>query len=80
MKTAVCAAVICVLLAAGFATAAAPVPVFDHVVVIVFENKEATSILGNHHRPKKLRVGLPSDYVNGVVVEALSGFILMISR
>jgi len=48
-----CAAVICALLVAGAATAtaAAPVPAFDHVVVIVFENKEATSVLGNRAAP-----------------------------
>jgi len=51
MKAVACAAVISVLLAGGAATAAAPVPVFDHVVVIVFENKEATSILGNRAAP-----------------------------
>jgi hypothetical protein len=36
---------------AGGATAAAPVPSFDHVVVIVFENKESTSVLGNRAAP-----------------------------
>jgi len=51
MKVIACAAVIYALLAGGAATAAAPVPVFDHVVVIVFENKEATSVLGNRAAP-----------------------------
>jgi phosphatidylinositol-3-phosphatase len=51
VKAVACAAVICALLAGGAATAAAPVPVFDHVVVIVFENKEATSIFGNRAAP-----------------------------
>ena len=51
MKAVACAAVIYALLAGGAATAAAPVPVFDHVVVIVFENKEATSVLGNRAAP-----------------------------
>ena len=51
MKAVACAAVIYGLLAGGAATAAAPVPVFDHVVVIVFENKEATSVLGNRAAP-----------------------------
>jgi acid phosphatase len=36
---------------AGRATAAAPVPPFDHVVVIVFENKESTMVLGNRAAP-----------------------------
>jgi acid phosphatase len=35
----------------GAATAAAPVPAFDHVVVIVFENKESSSILGSRAAP-----------------------------
>ena len=47
MKAVACAAVIYALLAGGAAT----VPVFDHVVVIVFENKEATSVLGNRAAP-----------------------------
>jgi len=42
--------VLCAILA-GRATAAAPVPAFDHVVVIVFENKETTSVLGNGAAP-----------------------------
>jgi phosphatidylinositol-3-phosphatase len=51
MKAVACAALICALLAGGAATAAVPVPVFDHVVMIVFENKEATSIIGNRAAP-----------------------------
>jgi phosphatidylinositol-3-phosphatase len=42
--------VLCALLA-GRATAAVPVPAFDHVVVIVFENKESASVLGNRAAP-----------------------------
>jgi phosphatidylinositol-3-phosphatase len=41
---------LCALLA-GRASAAAPVPAVDHVVVIVFENKETTSVLGNRAAP-----------------------------
>jgi phosphatidylinositol-3-phosphatase len=41
---------LCAILA-GAATAAAPVPAFDHVVVIVFENKETASVLGNRAAP-----------------------------
>lgn len=41
----------CVLLFSPSATAIAPLPAFDHVVVIVFENKEATSVLGNRAAP-----------------------------
>jgi len=51
VKAIACAALVCALLAGGAATAAAPVPAFDHVVVIVFENKEATSVLGNRAAP-----------------------------
>ncbi len=50
MKPAACLMVLCAVLA-GWATAAAPVPAFDHVVVIVFENKESPSVLGNRAAP-----------------------------
>jgi hypothetical protein len=50
VKPAICLMVLCALLA-GRATAAAPVPSFDHVVVIVFENKESPSVLGNRAAP-----------------------------
>jgi phosphatidylinositol-3-phosphatase len=50
VKPAICLMVLCALLA-GRATAAAPIPAFDHVVVIVFENKETTSVLGNRAAP-----------------------------
>jgi hypothetical protein len=51
VKATACAALVCALLLAGAATAAVPIPTFDHVVVIVFENKEATSVLGNRAAP-----------------------------
>jgi hypothetical protein len=51
LRRAACLALFGVLLAGGAATAAAPVPAFDHVVVIVFENKEVTSVLGNRAAP-----------------------------
>ena len=50
MKPAACLVVLFAILA-GRATAAAPVPSFDHVVVIVFENKESTRVLGNRAAP-----------------------------
>jgi phosphatidylinositol-3-phosphatase len=50
VKPAICSMVLCALLA-GRATAAAPVPAFAHVVVIVSENKESTSVLGNRAAP-----------------------------
>jgi len=50
VKPAICLMVLCATLA-GRATAAAPVPAFDHVVVIIFENKETTSVLGNRAAP-----------------------------
>jgi hypothetical protein len=50
VKPAICLMVLCALLA-GRATAAAPVPAFAHVVVIVFENKESTTVLGNRAAP-----------------------------
>jgi len=51
VKTLACIALVCALLAGSAATAAAPVPAFDHVVVIVFENKESTSVLGKRTAP-----------------------------
>lgn len=50
MKPAACLLVLFAILTGG-ATASAPVPAFDHVVVIVFENKESTSVLGNRAAP-----------------------------
>jgi hypothetical protein len=50
VKSAVCLLLLCALMA-GRATAAAPVPAFAHVVVIVFENKESTRVLGNRAAP-----------------------------
>jgi hypothetical protein len=50
VKPAACLLVLFAILA-GRATAAAPVPSFDHVVVIVFENKESTRVLGNRAAP-----------------------------
>jgi hypothetical protein len=53
MKAIAAPALVCALLAGGAASAAAPVPVpaFDHVVVIVFENKETSSVLGKRVAP-----------------------------
>ena len=51
MRTTVGVLLSFVLLAGGAATAAAPVPAFDHVVVIVFENKESTSVFGQRSAP-----------------------------
>jgi hypothetical protein len=50
VKPAACLMLLCAILA-GRAIAAAPVPAFDHVVVIVFENKESTRVLGNRAAP-----------------------------
>jgi phosphatidylinositol-3-phosphatase len=51
MKAAAALLLLCALLAAPAATARAPLPAFEHVVVIVFENKELTSVLGNRAAP-----------------------------
>jgi len=51
MRTAAGLVLLCALLACPAATAVTPVPVFEHVVVIVFENKESTSVLGNPAAP-----------------------------
>jgi hypothetical protein len=50
VKPAIVLLALCVLLV-GRATASAPVPAFAHVVVIVFENKESTSVFGNRAAP-----------------------------
>jgi phosphatidylinositol-3-phosphatase len=50
VKPVICLLVLCAVLASR-ATAAAPVPAFAHVVVIVFENKESTSVFGNRAAP-----------------------------
>jgi acid phosphatase len=51
MKAAVALSVLCALIAGPAATSAAQVPSFEHVVVIVFENKESTSVLHNPAAP-----------------------------
>jgi hypothetical protein len=43
--------VLLALLVCPAATASSTVPAFEHVVVIVFENKEASSVLGNRTAP-----------------------------
>ena len=73
MKPAICLMVLCALLA-GRATAAAPVPAFQHVVVIVFENKESPSVLGNRAAPtfnayaRRYAIwGREADTINGLL-------------
>jgi len=52
VKAAAALVLLVAMLACGAAgAAAAPIPSFDHVVVIVFENKESTSVLGNRAAP-----------------------------
>ena len=51
MKTAVTLLLVCGVLACPAATSAAAIPAFEHVVVIVFENKESSSVLGNRAAP-----------------------------
>lgn len=51
MKAAVALLALCALIAGPAATAAPKPPDFEHIVVIVFENKEATSVLGNRSAP-----------------------------
>jgi hypothetical protein len=43
--------VLSLVLAAPAASVVAPVPALDHVIVVVFENKETTSVLGNGAAP-----------------------------
>jgi hypothetical protein len=51
MKAIACALLLGALLAGGAASAVKPVPPFEHVVLIVFENKESSSVLGNRAAP-----------------------------
>jgi hypothetical protein len=51
VKAIACALVGCALFAGGAASAVRPAPAFEHVVVIVFENKESFSVLGNRAAP-----------------------------
>lgn len=51
MKSAAGLVLLCAVLACPAAKAVAPVPAFEHVVVIVFENKESTSVIGNPAAP-----------------------------
>lgn len=51
MRAALCLALACASLAVPAATAVAPIPAFDHVFVVVFENKESASVLGNRAAP-----------------------------
>jgi phosphatidylinositol-3-phosphatase len=51
VKTTACLLAACALLCCPAASAVAPVPAFDHVVVILFENKESTRVLGNRAAP-----------------------------
>jgi hypothetical protein len=51
VKAALRFVVLSALLGCPAATAVAPVPAFEHVIVVVFENKESTSVLGNPAAP-----------------------------
>jgi phosphatidylinositol-3-phosphatase len=51
MKALACALLLCALFAGRAASAVRPAPAFEHVVVIVFENKESPSVLGNRAAP-----------------------------
>ncbi len=51
MKAIACALLVCALFAVRAASAVSPLPAFQHVVVIVFENKESPSVLGNRAAP-----------------------------
>ena len=51
MRSFALALALCALLACRSAAAVAPIPGFEHVVVVVFENKEATRVLGARSAP-----------------------------
>ena len=51
MKATACLLAVAAVLGCPAASAVSPVPTLEHVVVIVFENKEASSVLGNPAAP-----------------------------
>jgi hypothetical protein len=51
VKTVLVSLLFCGVLACPAAAGAASIPAFEHVVVIVFENKESSSVLGNRAAP-----------------------------
>jgi len=51
VKTVLVSLLVCGVLACPAAAGAASIPAFEHVVVIVFENKESSSVLGNRAAP-----------------------------
>jgi hypothetical protein len=63
-------------------SATAPIPDFDHVIVVVFENKEAGSILGNRNAPTFNLYG--RDYARitqsyGVTHPSLPNYLALVS-
>ena len=51
MRAAACLVLLSTLFVCPAATALVPEPAFEHVVVVVFENKESSSVLGNRAAP-----------------------------
>ena len=51
MRYFIAAVVTTLTVAAPAASVVVPVPALDHVVVVVFENKETSSVLGNRAAP-----------------------------
>jgi hypothetical protein len=75
-------AVLFALVMCPSATAVAPLPQFDHVIVVVFENKETSSVLGSPAAPTfnsyaKRYANLTSYY--GVTHPSLPNYIALVS-
>jgi phosphatidylinositol-3-phosphatase len=83
VKTTAVALLAVALLAGGAARSAAPpIPDFDHVVVVVFENKESRSVIGNRNAPtfnlySRLYARMTQSY--GVTHPSLPNYLALVS-
>ena len=66
----------------GASAAAAPIPAFDHVIVVVFENKETSSVLGSRAAPSfnaYARVYARMTRYYGVAHPSLPNYLALVS-
>jgi phosphatidylinositol-3-phosphatase len=82
VKTAAAAALLVAVLAAGASAAPPRVPAFDHIIVIVFENKEFGSVLGNPRAPTfnaYARTQAELTHYYGVTHPSLPNYLALVS-
>jgi phosphatidylinositol-3-phosphatase len=82
MKAAVVVVALCAALSSGAAAATPRVPAFEHVVVIVFENKEASSVLGSRQAPTfnaYARTQAVLSHYYGVAHPSLPNYLALVS-